>query len=678
MPGPASRLVPAAALALAALWQGCVVPSRGTPKEPIVTSFRLEGVTAFGPGEILEKLATQEPRGEGLFGFLRKEATPLDPDALAVDRRRVEAFYRERGYYDARVEAVDVLPDGTGRVKVVMRVHEGAPVHVSRIEVTGLEEVPEVRAKLGKLPLREGQIFTYAAYDGTRAAILDALRRNGYPNAEVTRSAQVLPEEGTAEVAYAAKPGARYQFGSIFVAGSKAVARSRIVDEAQTAVKPGALYDESKLTEAQRRIFGLGVFGGVRVSRGTPNEEKGTVPVVVAVREAPFRTVRAGPGLTIEAPETNIHVVAGWTDRNWFGDLRQLMLDGRFGYAWLPNLFHPIKQGFIGLARAEFSQPGVLGRSVDVTTRVELERGLQEAYNFWAERFRLGFPVKLTPRLVLVPSYNFELYQLSQVTGSAAPTPGSAVSTVLQNCQRDICLLSYFEQRFTLDLRDNPVSARRGFFLGLSVQEGFHLAGFGYTYLRFLPEARAFLPLGRTVLAARARMGALVPVRETGQPPIVARFMAGGPLSMRGYYTDRLSPMVANTLGSGFVPVGGNGLLDASLELRFPVAGNWGGAVFVDMGNVSLPSGIPSAWTTALDPSLLQWAGGLAVRWATPVGLVRVDVGARFPDQLSPLRFPTVPVIQCRDPANPSSLVNCNATHSEPIVAVFVSLGEAF
>ena len=41
------------------------------------------------------------------------------------------------------------------------------------------------------------------------------------------------------------------------------------------------------------------------------------------------------------------------------------------------------------------------------------------------------------------------------------------------------------------------------------------------------------------------------------------------------------------------------------------------------------------AWQTALDPTLLQWAAGLGLRYQTPFGPLRIDVGVRLPERLS-------------------------------------------
>lgn len=645
---------------------------------PVIVGLALRGMHAFDPQDIVAKLATQVSTGPlpipiaglPLFAIQRWFGTPavyrVDPDALALDRRRIEAFYRERGYYDAQVAEARLTEERPGQVSVIFDVAEGRPVRVARVEITGIEGAPAAQAKLHRLPLRVGEVFTEGSYDATKRALLAALRSTGYANGEVAQEARILPAEGTAEATFTVRPGARFRFGPIFVAGSGALPRDRVREQAAIEIRPGAWFDESKLASAQARVFELGVFGGVRVTRGTPDPARGIIPVVVAVREAPVHTLRAGPGVGVQAnARWDLHAMAGYTDRNFFGDLRRLQLDVKVGYAFL--LVTPRKEAPVGLANLEFSQPGAISRRIDAAARLELERGIEQAYDFWSERLRVGFPVRIAPRLTFVPSYNLEVYQLSNTSGiPTAPDQPSGQGPQLENCKANVCLLSFLEQRLGWDGRDDPVNTRRGLAVSIAVQEGFNVGGFGYRYLRFLPEARGFLPLGpRFVLAARVRAGALIPVSEKGDPPIIARFFAGGPQSMRGYYTRRLSPMVRQR--GDFVPVGGNGLADGSLELRFDVTGNLGGAVFLDGGNVSVSSALPTAYQTALDPSRLQWAAGLGLRYRTPFGPLRVDVASRLPSDFRvnvpfALRFPTVPATD----------------HREPIIAIHLSIGEAF
>ena len=71
-------------------------------------------------------------------------------------------------------------------------------------------------------------------------------------------------------------------------------------------------------------------------------------------------------------------------------------------------------------------------------------------------------------------------------------------------------------------------------------------------------------------------------------------------------------------------PTGGTRMLEGSLELRFPLAGQlWEGATFVDFGQV---------WNEDATPSLadLEFTPGMGIRFFSPIGPIRVDVAYRF------------------------------------------------
>jgi len=657
---------PKLALVLLPLAAACVT-THGTAEAPIVTAVRFDGVRAVDADALAEKLATHAPEG-----LLLREAYPLDTDALGVDRRRVEAWYRERGYYDAKVSGVDVTPAGRGRVKVTFHVVEGSPIRVRRVTVTGLDEAPAAKRRVPRLPIAPGQIFDERRYDRARGAILAALHATGWADATVRQSALVVPEEGIAEVTYAVDAGPRLKVGPVVVSGAVAVDPERVREKVRTELAPGQWFDEGKLEAAHARIFEMGVFGGVRVQRGATDVERGVIPVEVQVREAPFRSISVGPGVAFQQNRWEARVAGRWTNRNFLGDLRRFSADGRVGWAFLPNPFGPTKEGFVSLVGAELLQPRTFGTPFDTTLRLELERSIEDAYSFWSERGRVGVPIRLGSRVLFVPNYSIEAYQVEGIAGTAAV----ANAPLLASCSGRLCILSYVEQRLTFDLRDDPIETRRGVFVGVSLQEGFRLGGYGYQYLRIFPEVRGFVPLGRSVvLAARARLGALVPVAETSAPPIVARFTAGGPLSMRGYYVGRLSPM---QLQSGeYVPVGGNGLVDGSLELRVDLSRKLGTAIFLDVGNVSKPDADGLAWLSAAAPTLLQYAAGAGLRYRTPVGPLRLDVAVRVPNPLSPTQgTPGLPVLS--DACAASAWTAGGCVHHEPLAAVHLTLGEAF
>jgi translocation and assembly module TamA len=440
----------------------------------------------------------------------------------------------------------------------------------------------------------------------------------------------------------------------------------------------------------------------VNPSLQSADEQRKTVPVVVAVREAPFRTVRAGPGFAIQAVRWEADAIAGWQHRNWLGGLRKLSLDARAGYAWLPTAFNSTKSGPVALASADFTQPGIATRYVDLNVRAEAERGLELAFNFWAERLRLGTPFKLGRLVTFVPALNLELYEITGAVSQTAVTavPGQVPQTLqLATCpgqDPSLCLLSYFEQRLVFDFRDDPINTTKGVYLGLTVQEGFSIGGNGASYLRLLPEARAFvnLPAG-VVLAGRTRIGWMN--KSPAEVPLVADFTSGGPNSMRGYYTRQLSPVYGPycpvqrdakgncPTGTQYLPVGGAGLIDGSVELRFPISGQLGGATFLDFGNVRF------AAADALNIANLQYAVGAGIRYKTVFGPLRIDLAYRIP---GPSGQPGVEVLTLRPVSGctPTPTTSCRSEltylvdpatmqrvyHHDPFISFHLTIGEAF
>ena len=84
---------------------------------------------------------------------------------------------------------------------------------------------------------------------------------------------------------------------------------------------------------------------------------------------------------------------------------------------------------------------------------------------------------------------------------------------------------------------------------------------------------------------------------------------------MRGYAFQELPPLDPNGK-----PLGGQTALNANIELRYPIYKELRGVAFVDMGQVD-----PEAFS--LNLSEMRYSCGLGLRYNTPVGPIRLDVG---------------------------------------------------
>src|SRR5688572_31540282 len=72
----------------------------------------------------------------------------FDRRAFEADLKRIEAFYLDRGFPDARVRSFDVkLNDAQDKVAVTLDISEGEPIRVAAIDVTGFDVIPERELK---------------------------------------------------------------------------------------------------------------------------------------------------------------------------------------------------------------------------------------------------------------------------------------------------------------------------------------------------------------------------------------------------------------------------------------------------------------------------------------------------------------------------------------------------
>ena len=164
------------------------------------------------------------------------------------------------------------------------------------------------------------------------------------------------------------------------------------------------------------------------------------------------------------------------------------------------------------------------------------------------------------------------------------------------------------------ETRDNPLNARRGRFWSLSLEYSPKSLGSSFTFIKGLAQFFTFHSLGQSLTWGQGyRLGL---AHGFGGQDLVSteRFNAGGGNSVRGFATDALGPV--DFLGD---PAGGDAVLIFNQELRYLHRSGIGAAVFYDAGNVfALPSDL------SLD---LRHSLGTGVRWDSPIGLLRLDLG---------------------------------------------------
>ena len=605
------------------------------PGNPCVRRLHIEGNARLSDAEIGARIATEGQR----WGPLSR-CHALDEASLAADLSRIERLYRAHGYYEARVTAVRVerisgAKGRPGEADVTIAVDEGPLTRVASREVLGLEALgaDERREILDQLPLKVGAPMVEADLDAGKAWLVEALEDRGFALATADESAVVFRAEAEADVTYRVWPGEHFVIGELRVTGLERVREEAVREQARVSLPLGERFSPKSLRAAEIRLADMGVFESVRVARGARQGE-GRIAIDIHLREAPFRTIRLGAGIFLDPRRQELPRLWGsWTHRDFLGGLRRFTIDAAFALVLTEQLWEtPDRPRPAGALEARLTQPALVGPNLSLDTSLGYERGIVDAsLGYDAARARIGLPWRVSGRFTFTPSFNFSLARFHVPDSLESLADEVDQPMALDACARTegLCRLAYLEQRLVYDRRDSPIFPTRGFWLSLALQEGGRFLGGAYDYLRLMPEARVYVPLGGHVLALRAMFG-LVHTLGSATSSVLTRFFLGGASTQRGFGGQALSPRLALARDvrdgqideADAIATGGNAMIAANIELRFRLPHNFGLAVFCDAAEVVLD-------IDDLAADALQIAVGLGVSYRTILGPVRLDFGYR-------------------------------------------------
>jgi outer membrane protein assembly factor BamA len=698
--GPRGLLV-----VLCCFWLGC---SRAPTTRFDLESLKVTGNEQLDDEEIEERIASREtPRFLGLFRGVMYDYEVFNRFVLERDLQRIERLYQSRGYYKARARAARVFRSGN-KVRVEIMVEEGRPVLLRRVDVHGLERLPEelraeARAQVaGLLPL--GEPLEEEKLDEAAEALARVLGDGGYAQATVRKSADVNLPDDIAAAGFWVEAGEPSELGEVTLQGLADLPEGKV--RGALALKPGDPFSQAELDEAKRALLDLGVFSAVeiepQVDAARPGQNgRSRVPLLVKLEKAKLRSVHAGGGVLVDSLKSDVHLTFGWEDQSFLGGMRKLQLQVVPGAVIYPTRFPsfetPERLLPQGRIQTEFRQPGFL------TGRTNLVlKGQVSIYPVLASTDRdpdsliLGYTdyrASAGLERTLKRYYGLLSQNLQVNVPFAYKAPCRVDALGQQRCGLDPALepvvVSYPAFFGALDLRDDRIHPHRGIYVSNELQ----VAGVGGDArdVKVQPEVRVYVPLTKRVtLAARGTVGLLFAGNYgdsveanalTGLPAadydatddsrrrawirdiqlmFLRGFFSGGAGSNRGYSMREIGPhgvvpfynhgqssdnpedpsaaegAVDCTAGSPSyspavcdLPLGGFTLWELGVELRYPLVDALSGTFFIDTSDVAA-----NVMSFRLNRPHLSVGAGL--RYDTPVGPVRFDLGFRVPGLQAP------------------------------------------
>jgi outer membrane protein assembly complex protein YaeT len=518
---------------------------------------------------------------------------PYHAGEVAAGADRVRGFYVSEGFLDAAVEPGEPKLSGGGtRAEIVVRVTEGPRYTFGALAFTGqiLFPVPKLIAAVRERP--DGP-FSKTKVVAMQRNLETWYRAQGYflAKVEVTADPKAAlitrhPQRGRqveVPVTFHITPGAPHRFDGVTVKNTTRE-RTRLRDSfvpRRFRHLQGQTYDPAKIDEQFRELLRTGLFTNLRLSPLAQPDH--TVRLDFEIEEAKAREVGFTLGYgTYDGYKIGLRLA----DKNLLGTGRPLGFSADY-----------TQRGII--ADLEYRDPWLFDQP-----RLSLRARL-----FTAARQELGYTkTEHGGRLELgwKPRPQWEIGVFGQA-GTVAITQATIDPLLLGPTDYQYTSVGLTQ---TLDFRDSPMAPTRGWIL-TTAWDTFLVDG-QPSFTRGLARFSWYVPIGKCQLALGARAGAIQPIIKP--IPIDAKFFNGGASTVRSFAERELGPKdpAGNPLGGEFYTVG-------NAEFTFPIAGGLQAAVFLDAGNLT-------EWERA-GLSDLRYAAGLGLRYALPVGPLRLDYG---------------------------------------------------
>lgn len=602
-----------------------------------LASLDVSGAEAVSPAEIAPLLAL-------------KPGEPYSDGRVATVAAAVTELYRVRGYARATIKPeVRVLaPERPGQelpVAVQLLVVEGPQTLIGEVTIAGATVLDDsqLRPLLG---LTTDRPFYRPQLDADRDALEHAYRNEGFQSVRVEPRTSSREDGARLDVQWTIAEGPQVIVDRILVTGNARTDPDLIRRE--IVLRTGSPLGADAVIESQRRLAALGLFRRVRILE-LPHGVSQTRDILIELEEAPPTTIGYGGGIEVgrrlrrdeqlQAEERIDVAPRGFFEvsrRNLWGKNRSLTFFTRVS---LRSRDQPIGEDTADAANYGFNEYRVVGtfrepRPFDATGDLQLTGFLEQAtrtsFNFRRRGMRVEYGRRLAGGLNVTGRYSLDRTRLFD-TGDILPEDEVSIDRLFPQVR-----LSMLTGSVLRDTRNDPVDPAVGTLVGTDVSLALRGIGSQVGFVKSFSQGFVYRQLPGTPLTvvAGARLGvALGFARELDDGsvlddvPASERFFAGGDTTVRGFVLDRLA--TEETLNEAGFPTGGNGLVVVNGEVRSAYWKGLSAVGFVDAGNVFRRAG---------DLSLgdLRPAAGVGVRYRSPLGPLRVDLGFNLDPQLLP------------------------------------------
>ncbi|MDA3920364.1 MAG: autotransporter assembly complex protein TamA [Salinisphaera sp.] len=514
------------------------------------------------------------------------------------------------GYYNANVKTSLDKPTGDHKTwHADFKVDHGPATKITQINISATgpgDDLEALQQAIASTKLKTGERLVQSRYSATKSAMYNAAYQAGYLAASFAKSAiRVNPKTNTAQIDLVLDTGERYYFGPV-------------------------TFDQNLLNDKFVHRF-------VPFQAGQPFNASDLIDLQLALSNSDYYNQ-----IAISAPRDQaVRTSTGDGMNQWFYDLLYPPEDplASLGQLRIPITVkakpskpqhYRISAGYgtdtgprIGLG-VKFRHLNQYGHQFSTNLRIsQIERTLQSSYDIPIANVatdKLSFTATISNQKFGDITSNLFGIGVVRDTGWKLGRKRAYLKLEreyynLGKGSRSSTLL-YPGYDFTLKKADDLLFTHKGISLSVDVRGGSSALLSATNFFRADVSSHVILPVTSTVrVIFRGELGAIEASNFSDLPPS-QRFFAGGESSVRGYTYQSISPT-----NSKNQDIGGQYLATASAEADWFFYKKFGVATFFDAGDV--------ANTIHLR---LKKGAGIGFRWASPVGMVHLDLAHPFDD----------------------------------------------
>ena len=553
-------------------------------KEVVLPTHIVEisGESYFDESQMYDALGVEH---KSMFEFWKDDTATINDKLLPTLHASLRAFYDSEGFYDATYEIKE------SNTTILIEVTENEPVRVRDINISSDHDISLL------VTFEKGEVFKAKKFITVKSNIMGQLLKEGYCSYDLDTKAYVDLEKHVVDLRYIVKKGGVCTFGAVTVTGNESIDDEVI--KSRVRAEEGARFSTELVKDTSDALYGLQSFDSVLV--GVDRKIYNVVPIDITVQEMekPYR-FEAGLGYdTYVGPRVHSSI----TKHNFLGDAQKLNLQ----LAW-----SKLEQ----LAILSFYRPVLFDISdyyVGIGARLGYSNlefdGFQEEKSFF--RTYLDHETKRTK---LRLGFAFEAISIRALDNLRT---GDKLKFAVN--EGDF-LLAYPYIDFTYDARDSKLNPKFGYYLKFYSELGLSNDEESSLYQKTLLEGRFIHTFENLTLAAVGVVGTIDEDKRKSLPES-KYFFAGGAFSNRAYGFRELGVIISPTEDSIY---GASTWVNVSFEADYPIWGDLYGAVFTD--------------NTMLTADAYDFSGevissaGLGVRYMTPIGPFKLDVGMNLAD----------------------------------------------